>query len=69
MSTWAEFLRKKYVGKRIRLINMCDDPYPVKPGTEGVCIGVDDAGHLQMKWDNGSMLNLIINTDSFDVLD
>lgn len=68
MSTWVEFLRNKYTGKRIRLINMCDS-IPVKPGTEGTCIGVDDAGHLQMKWDNGSSLSLIVNTDTFDVLD
>ena len=36
MSTWAEFLRKKYVGKRVRLVSMTDDPDPIKPGTEGL---------------------------------
>lgn len=69
MSTWAEFLRNKYLGKRVRLINMPDDPNPVKPGTEGVVISVDDLGHLEVKWDDGRILNLIVNTDSFDVLD
>ena len=68
MSTWAEFLRKKYVGKRIRLISMTDDPNPIKPGTEGECVGVDDVGHLQMKWDDGRTLSLVVNTDTFDVL-
>ena len=69
MSTWAEFLRKKYVVKRVRLINMSDDPNPIKPGTEGLVESVDDLGHLHVKWDNGRTLSLIVNTDTFDVLD
>ena len=68
-NTWAEFLRQKYLGKRVRLINMSNDPNPIKPGTEGTVILVDDLGHLYVKWDNGRSLNLIVNTDSFDVLD
>jgi hypothetical protein len=69
MSTWAEFLREKYVGKRVRLISMSDDPNPIKPGTEGLVESVDDLGHLHVKWDNGRTLSLIVNTDTFDVLD
>ena len=68
-NTWAEFLRQKYLDKRVRLINMSNDPNPIKPGTEGTVILVDDLGHLHVKWDNGRSLNLIVNTDSFDVLD
>ena len=69
MSAWAEFLRKKYVGKRVRIINMRDDPNPISPGTEGLVESVDDLGHLHIKWDNGRTLSLIVNTDTFDVLD
>ena len=69
MSTWAEFIRKKYVGKRVRLISMPNDPNPIKPGTEGLVTDVDFAGHLIVKWDDGRNLHLIINTDTFEVLD
>ncbi len=69
MITWAEFLRSKYVGKTVRLINMPYDPNPIPQGTKGIVESVDDAGHLHVKWENGRMLNLVINTDTFDVLD
>ena len=69
MSTWTEFLHKKYVGKRVRLISMSDDPDPIKPGTEGLVESIDDLGHLQVNWDNGRKLSLIVNIDTFDVLD
>jgi hypothetical protein len=68
MSTWIEFLYQKYVGKRIRLTNMVGDPAPIEPGTEGLVEGVDDLGHLLVKWDNGRTLNVLVNIDSFDVL-
>ena len=67
--TWAEFLRKKYVGKTVRLISMQYDPNPIPSGTKGLVESVDDLGHLRVKWENGRTLNLIVNTDTFDVLD
>ena len=68
MSTWAEFLREKYVGKRIKLTNMVGDPAPIQSGSEGLVESVDDLGHLLVKWDNGRTLNVLVNIDSFDVI-
>jgi len=56
-------------GKRIKLIKM-DDPYStLKPGALGTCTGVDDAGHVQMKWDEGSSLSLIPDADKWEVIE
>lgn len=61
-------LRALYVGKRIRLVET-DDPHTVlRPGDEGVCDGVDDAGTVSVRWDNGSGLGLIFDEDKFEVL-
>ena len=62
----VEALRERYPkGTRIELIDMPDDPYPVKPGTLGTCLGVDDAGQLLMSWDTAGSLSLIPGVDSF----
>ena len=67
--SWAEFLRKKYVGKTVKLISMPFDPNPIPKGTKGVVEAADDFGHLIVKWENGRTLNLIVNTDMFDVIE
>lgn len=56
----VEAFKQRYpAGTRILLEKM-DDPYaPVPPGTRGTVILADDAGQLQMKWDNGRTLALI----------
>ena len=52
-------------GTRVELISM-DDPYTtLKPGDQGSVVGVEDAGQIMMKWDNGSTLSLIPGEDSF----
>lgn len=62
----VEAFKQRYpAGTRILLEKM-DDPYaPVPPGTRGTVILADDAGQLQMKWDNGRTLALIPGKDSF----
>jgi hypothetical protein len=56
------------IGRRIR-INHMEDIQPVPDGTEGIITGVDDMGHIQVKWDNGSTLSIIEEIDDFNILD
>ena len=52
-------------GTRVELIHM-DDPWSnLVPGDQGTVVGVDDAGQIMMRWDNGSSLSLIPGEDSF----
>ena len=55
------------IGKRIKLIEMFDDPFPIPPNTEGVIInyGYDC---LTVKWDNGRTLGVIVDVDRFQIL-
>lgn len=64
----VERLRKDYVGKRIRLIDMPEDPNPPPYNSLGTVQDVDGLGQLVMKWDNGSSLSLILGIDTFEVL-
>ena len=66
MSSKAEMIKEVYpVGTRICCDYMPDDPQPIEPGTLGTVCGVDDAGQIMMKWDNGRSLSLIFGVDSF----
>ena len=56
-------LEKIYpVGTRVKLIQMEDIQAP-STGTLGTVFGVDDIGSILVKWDNGSMLNVIFRKD------
>lgn len=56
-------LRKTYPsGTRVKLIKM-DDPQAPPLGTLGTIYGVDDAGNILVKWDNGSGLNAAFGED------
>jgi hypothetical protein len=57
------------MGKRVRLINMPNDPHPVPVGTEGTIDHIDGAGHIHVKWDNGSSLSLIPGVDKWEILE
>lgn len=61
-------LREKYPkGTRIKLNHMGNDPYPVPDGTYGTVKGVDDAGSILMRWDNGRSLSLVPSEDDFEI--
>ena len=49
-------------GTRVKLIKMDDVQAPPK-GTLGTVYGVDALGSILVKWDNGSMLNVIFRED------
>lgn len=54
-------------GTRIALVEM-DDPQAPPVGTRGTVEGVDDAGHILVRWDNGSGLNLIPGHDRYTTI-
>ena len=61
-------IKDKYVkGTKIELIKMYDLQAPL-PKTTGIVEDVDDAGHILMKWNNGSDLSLIEGVDEFIVI-
>ena len=61
-----ENLKKTYpVGTRVKLIQMEDDGAP-PVGTLGTVYGVDSIGSILVKWDNGSMLNVIFREDRIE---
>lgn len=57
-----------YVGKRIQLDLMENDPDPILPGTIGTCRFVDAVGSLIMAWDNRRDLNLLTGVDKFHIV-
>ena len=66
----VEMLRKQYPpGTRLCCDGMLDDPKPIESGTLGTVVGVDDAGQIMMKWDNGRSLSLIPGVDSFHTVE
>ena len=63
-----ERLRAAYPkGTRIKLNHMGDDPRPIPDGTYGTVEGVDDAGSILMRWDNGRGLSLVPDEDDFEI--
>ena len=59
-------LKETYpVGTRVKLIQMEDDGAP-PVGTLGTVYGVDAIGSILVKWDNGSMLNVIFRVDRIE---
>lgn len=55
-------------GKRIRCIEMKNDPDPIESGTEGTVSYVDDAGNIHIVWDNHRTLALIHGVDKYQII-
>ncbi len=56
-------LREQYpCGCRVELVHMDDVQAPPK-GTKGTVLGVDDAGSIMVKWENGCGLNVVYGED------
>lgn len=56
------------VGKRIRLIEMSNDPCAIEPDSLGIIQSVDDIGTIKVLWDNGRMLG-VLPEDVFEIID
>lgn len=68
MNKQIEKIKKMYPkGTKIELISM-NDSQAVPSGTHGTVNYVDDTGTIQMTWENGSALGLIVGVDSFKVI-
>ena len=65
----VERLRSIYPpGRIVMLGEMHDEPQAPPEGTVGEIRGVDDAGSVLVRWDNGSSLSLIPAVDKFYLL-
>lgn len=65
----VKLLREQFPpGTRVRLDSMMNDPQPIPKGMTGTVQGIDDAGQLLMKWDNGRGLSLVPGEDDFSVV-
>ncbi len=59
----VERLRRQYpAGCRVELVRM-DDVQAPPVSTKGTVVGVDDAGSILVRWDNGSSLNVAYGED------
>lgn len=68
-SEQIERLRSLYPkGTVICCDGMYDDPRPIPRGTIGEVLGVDDAGQIMVKWNNGSSLSLVPGVDSYHIV-
>ena len=56
------------IDKRVRLTAPMNDPNPIEVGSEGVVynVGLDV---INVKWDNGRQLGLIIGEDHFELVE
>ena len=60
--------KKLLVGKRVRLVEMQEDPMPIEPGDEGTILSVDGLGQIHVKWDSGRSLALIPGVDKYEII-
>ena len=61
-------------GDRIKLITMKNDPNPIPPNSTGTVTGINTVylfgeDHLNVEWDNGRTLSLLVGTDEFEVIE
>lgn len=65
MSLFA--ITDELIGKTVKLIQMYDDPDPIPPGTLGTVYHVG-GGMLNVNWENGRRLGVIVDVDEFEIL-
>lgn len=64
----VEKIRSQYLaGTRVELVKM-DDVQAPPIGTKGTVTGVDDTASIMVRWDNGSVLNVIYGVDQCRII-
>ena len=76
-----EWIRKHYrdgdmpmIGDVIEMVDMPNDPNPITPGTKGVVTGYTTVGgpfhedHMDVDWENGRGLSVIVGEDEIKVV-
>lgn len=61
------FVDNTFIGKKVIIIHM-DDIHGVPEGTSGIIQHVDDIGQIHVKWENGSTLAIVPETDKFRLI-
>lgn len=61
----VDALRREYPTGTKVVVDAMEDPFPTPVGTAGTVKFVDDAGQIQVVWENGSQLALIPGVDRF----
>ena len=68
----SQLFKKKeqhpYVGHRVKCIIMVDEPYPVPSETMGTIVHVG-GDVINVKWDNGRNIGLIMGVDKYVIYD
>jgi hypothetical protein len=56
------------IGKRIKIEEMVDEPFPVEPNTMGT---ITNVGYdiINVKWDNGRSLGVVIGEDRYEIME
>ena len=62
-----ESVLETYVGKRIRMIDMKDDPAPIENGCEGTVVHTG-CGVISVNWDGGRTLGVVDGVDEYEIL-
>lgn len=61
-------IKQKYrEGTKIELVKMYDLQAP-PVGTKGIILSVDDIGTINVQWENGSCLGLVVGIDEFKII-
>lgn len=56
-------------GDRVELIAPMDDPFtPLSPGNQGTVQCVNDGGVIDVSWDHGRVLGLVLGKDKFKIV-
>lgn len=55
------------IGKRIRCISMENDPHPIESGSEGTITHIG-GGVINVDWDNGRGLGLVVDEDKYEII-